>query len=64
MVHSSSVRLFKLKERYRDVFETAGVLLPRMLRYHGISMPTQMQNVNSRVIRGFEGRSAFAIQLL
>ncbi|KAM7441892.1 Two pore calcium channel protein 1 [Porites harrisoni] len=24
--------LFKLKERYRDVFETAGVLLPRMLR--------------------------------
>ncbi|CAH3104124.1 unnamed protein product [Porites lobata] len=26
------LRLFKVKERYRDVFETAGVLLPRMLR--------------------------------
>ena len=41
MVHFFSVRLFKLNERYRDVFETAGVLLPRMLRYYCISMHTR-----------------------
>ena len=50
------IRLFKLKERYRDVFETTGVLLPRMLRYYCISM-----HANTRVILGFDRRSAFAI---
>ena len=50
------IRLFKLKERYRDVFETAGVLLPRMLRYYCLSM-----HANTRVILGFDRRSAFAI---
>ncbi len=32
LLNASVYRLFKLKQRYRDVFETMGVLLPRMAR--------------------------------